>query len=217
MFVFVDETGELNDFSPTGSTYFGLTAVVLKDLIQLSVLHQLRYDLHREGHAVERGIFHCKNDPNPRRYRVCETIGKMSGLSAHSVFIRKDRIYPYLRGKTASVFGIATETLFYYLFKYKAYLDSDSYVVFATFGASELKNKVESMQIASVKSAKRRANYPFRVDLIHCDAGLERGLQVADYLAWVIQRKLERDDSVAATCISALGPIFKEPFLLWDS
>lgn len=215
MYVYVDETGELEDFSPGGSKYFGIAAAFTPDLSELSSLDALRFDLHAEGYSFEGGVFHAKNDPTPRRYRVCETIGKMQRLRVHSVLLPKQRIYGPLWGKSARIFGIATETLFHYLFRHTVWLNHDCHLVFAAYGAGKVKQQVRQEQTDAVNRAIKRASHNFKVHIHHCQAGSERGLQVADYCAWVIQRQLEKGDKVGQQCAQHLGATLNQPFIMF--
>jgi hypothetical protein len=89
MYLFIDETGELNDFSPSGSIYFGLCGALMPNLSELHLLHELRLQISSEGFDLPKQGFHSKEDPMPRRYRVCETIGKMTNLQIFPIIVKK--------------------------------------------------------------------------------------------------------------------------------
>lgn len=215
MFVFVDETGELEDYSPTGSKFFGLCALVVADLGELQKLHKLRVDLSREGRPVSANGFHAKESNKRLCYRICETIGTMDVI-AYPILVKKERIYPVLREQPSRSFELLTETLFYYLFSHTVRLDQDCDVIFSTFGTGADKRKVMEAQIAGLERARQRSKHAHKAHAHFWQSSCDYGLQAVDFFAWSVQRSHEINDERAEKCKDLLQKRLNRPFLMFE-
>ena len=110
MLCFIDESGELSNYTPTGSQYFLCTAVLMYDYEPVLALYDLRHQLEHEGYPRQCG-FHAKNDPRPMKKRVFDLLAR-STIFIHSVALKKSSIYEGLRGDEAFVYRIACRMLF---------------------------------------------------------------------------------------------------------
>lgn len=186
MLCFVDESGDLSNYSNTGSKYFLCTAVLMYDYLSINQLSELRLALEHEGFPIPSG-FHAKNDPRPRRKRVFDLLSKQS-LYIHCVALKKEKVFPKLRTDEAFVYRIACRLLFNSLFSHFLADCDDHSIVFSNYSEGEIARRLRAYQtqliqeFGSVHNSKRIAFW---------DSASNEGLQIADYCSWMIQRNLE--------------------------
>lgn len=185
MFVFVDESGELSNYTDSGSKYSVCTAVLVQDNGPIEALQELRHQIEQEGYPVPRG-FHAKNDPYPRRVRVFQLLGKQP-VYVHSVALKKEKVNPILRSDQVGVYRTAVRLLFEFLFEHHLQLNERHSIVVGTYGTGDTARRLE-IGIKSIIEA-----YGTRHDtrLAFWEAFTHPVLQIADYCAWMTQRCLE--------------------------
>ena len=198
MLCFVDESGELSNYTQTGSTYFLCTAVLMYDYEPIKDLYELRHALEHEGFPLPAG-FHAMVDARPMRRRVFNLLSGQP-IFVHTIALRKSQIYPNLRPDEAFVYRIACRMLFSSLFaNFLADIDEHS-IVFSTFSSGKVARRLKSFQehimheFGSVHS-KRVAFW---------EAPSHAGLQIADYCSWIAQRSLENPTDPQAIEFSQL-------------
>lgn len=185
MFVFIDESGELSNYTLTGSRYFLCTAVLMDDCKPIEALQELRYQLEHEGFPLPRG-FHARHDPLPRRRRVLETLA-MAPISIHSIALKKERVYQDLRDDEAFVYRIACRILLKFLFSDHLPTSEQHSIVFGTYGTGETARRLKSYLRSTIEEFGSRHD----TRVAFWDACTHAGLQIADYCAWMTQRHLE--------------------------
>lgn len=198
MLVFVDESGDLSNYTETGSRYFLCTAVLMHDAQPIQALQELRHQLEHEGFPLPRG-FHARHDPLPRRRRVLETIA-MAPISIHSVALKKDRVYQHLRRDEAFVYRIACRILLKFLFSNQLPTGEQHSIVFGTYGTGETARRLQTY----LRSATVEFGSKHNTRLAFWDACTHAGLQIADYCAWMTQRHLENPGQDQAREFQAL-------------
>lgn len=190
MYIFIDEAGDLTDFSASGSKFFLLTAVVAHDHGPSNALTDLRHDLEREYYELPRG-FHAKNDPNPRRQRVLKCLKGMP-IEIHVVAIQKASIYFHLRSSESWLYGFALRIIIRSLLAFLTNEAIRERLVLPVYATGLLKR-----QTADVCRNTILESFPNVFEVAIWETSSHAGLQIADYCSWAIQRKLERDDGTA--------------------
>lgn len=195
MYIFVDEAGDLSDFSVTGSKYFLLAAVIANDHGPCNGLTDLRHDLERELYELPRG-FHAKNDPKPRRQRVLKCLREMH-IEIHLVAIRKEIIFDHLRTSEAWLYGFALKKVATSLSIALSNNASRKRLVLPSYSTGTLKRQTAVLCRNTVLEL-----FPQVFEIAIWESSSHAGSQIADYCSWAIQRKLERDDDTALNEIS---------------
>jgi hypothetical protein len=193
MLCFVDESGDLSNYTATGSQYFLCTAVLMYDSTPMIALQDLRLQLEHEGHPVPNG-FHAKNDVRPKRTRVFELLAQHT-IFIHTIALKKDKIYAKLRSDEAFVYRIACRSLFKSLFsRYLADQDNHS-IIFSNYSSGNIAQDLKKYQLqimdefGTVHRSKKIAFW---------DTQTHTGLQIADYCSWMMQRHLENPNDEQA-------------------
>lgn len=186
MLCFIDESGDLSNYTATGSVYFVCTAVLMYDHEPIKALHNERLAIERDGFPVPVG-FHAKNDPYPLRRRIFEVIAKQQ-IYIHSVGLRKTEIYPHLRNDEAFVYRIAFRYLLSNLLQRYLADNEDHTIIVSNYAAGKVASKLVEHQkraLAEFGTVHRGTRIGF------WDTVSDPGLQIADYCSWMIQRHLE--------------------------
>jgi hypothetical protein len=196
LYVFVDESGNF-DFSPTGSLYFVMSAVVTSDPIQgVDLLLKWRHhvlagaDGHPQAVSKPRDCthFHCSEDEQYTRNGVFSIIEKLD-VSVYSVIVQKNKAKPSIR--TQDIFYQRT---FKALVPYILRRNEQSDPVHVFVSQIGLKSKRSAM-VASLKEALNAGKGGFRHYYLHFHPNHSHHmLQVSDYVCWAIARKWERND-----------------------
>ncbi len=205
MYIFVDEAGDLSDFSVTGSKYFLLAAVVAQDHGPCNELSDLRHDLERESFELPRG-FHAKNDPKPRRQRVLKCLKDMH-IEVHVVAIRKESIFLHLRTSESWLYGFALRKIADSLSPFLPNESSRKRLVLPVYSTGLLRR-----QTADVCRNTILELFPHVFEIAIWESSSHAGLKIADYCSWAIQRKLERDDD---TALNEIKNHIKSAFSPW--
>jgi len=188
MFIFIDESGELSNYTETGSNYFICTAALMYDSQPCEALNELRHQLEHDGYPVPSG-FHAKNDPHPRRLRVFQTLAE-THIFVHSVALKKERVYENLRNDEPFVYRLACRMLLSYLFKDHLPVAGQHSIVFGTWGSGAAERRLVSFLIGAVAEFGNAHS----TRIAFWDAPTHTGLQIADYCVWLVQRGLEIPD-----------------------
>jgi Protein of unknown function (DUF3800) len=186
MLCFVDESGDLSNYTTSGSSYFFCTAVLMWDYEPINVLQDLRLQLEHEGFPLPSGL-HAKNDARPMKTRVFNLLSRQT-IYIHSIALRKAKVYETLRDDEAFVYRIACRILFQSLFTRFLADQDDHSIVFSNYSGGSVAQKLKDFQrklieeFGTVHRSKRIAFW---------DASTHAGLQIADYYSWMLQRHLE--------------------------
>ncbi len=205
MYVFVDEAGNLSNYTDSGSKYFVLTAVLTISHEPLNQLNDLRHDLERESYALPRG-FHAKEDPHPRRKRVLGCLKEMK-IEIHTVAIKKDLVFLNRRIPESWVYGYGLKHMFGFLSATRLGTNLRNRLVFPIYSTGKTRREIS-------ETCRRVIEESFKgsFEIAIWETSSHPGLQIADYCSWAIQRKLERDDD---TAISEIRKHLKSAFSPW--
>lgn len=189
LYVFADEAGDF-DFSrnPNASRYFILCTVSMHSCHIANELIELRRKLAWEGHELGE-YFHCTKDKQVVRDQVFDAICEHD-FTAQATIMEKAKAYPHIREDRPRFYQYG----WYYHFKHgtrkRIHRNTELMVTAAAIG-----NRKERAAFSSAVEdvINQTVRIPWRTDF--CPAAADPCLQVADYCAWAIQRKWERDDS----------------------
>ncbi|MER6993072.1 DUF3800 domain-containing protein [Saccharopolyspora hirsuta] len=191
VFMYADETGNLDYQQHEGaSRYFGIATAVIRDHGKaLNEALLLRAELHARGVGLKKGFFHATDDSHPTRKEVFSLIAEQ-GWRLDATMLDKHKAYDRVR-KAGEVY--LYKMAWYLHFKYVAPIVAAKgdrlFVVAATLGTNARKKAFESAlhDVCQVQGPHGRD-----VHLCHWPAPTSWGLQVADYAAWAVQRKMEK-------------------------
>ena len=188
-YVYGDESGNF-DFSngPGASRYFILTTVVVSDHVIEADLMDLRRQLAWSGESLAGG-FHATNDKQRVRDRVFAVMSQHD-FRVDATILEKRKADPRIRPTPAFFYGFAW---YYHLTGLAPVLASyadEIMVVSASIGTNEMRSDFESAANAIASAIAPTVN--MRATM--WQAASNPILQVADYCAWAIRRKWERDD-----------------------
>jgi hypothetical protein len=191
IYIFVDESGNF-DFSPKGSRYFILTAVVTEDPIQ-GVDSLLRWRHRVLARTVNPPVkkprecthFHCSEDAQVTRDGVFEIISRLT-IDAFAIIVQKNKASPSLRG------GDFYERVFKGLIPYVVRRYGRKRDVHVFVSQIELKRKREAMVGGLKRVLTERGITAYRLHL-HPNHS-HHMLQVSDYICWAVARKWEQND-----------------------
>ena len=184
-YLFVDESGDL-DFSETGSKYFILTGV----LASRPFLFQSKFDAYRYD-CLEGGLdvcyFHCNNNKKAVRHKLFEFIKESDGFKIHSVIVEK--------AKTG--YSLQDELRFYpemlgYLLGYVMREPNSKFIVITD--TLPLQKKRKAIEKAIHQFLHKQLMSQVTYNVYHHSSSSHSGLQIADYCAWALFRKWERED-----------------------
>jgi len=197
-FLFADEAGCLT-FSrkPNVSRYFILVTVYNKDCTIGDELMHLRRQLVWEGVASNQEHFHATEDSQPVRDRVFSLIGQHK-FRIDATVLEKPKALPRIRPDDLTFYKYA----WYYHLKYispRAIAKGDELLISAASIGTKKKRAafLGALQDVAVQSIN---GTPYKTAF--WSASSDPCLQVADYCAWAIQRKWERQDERSYSLIS---------------
>lgn len=188
-YVFLDESGDL-DFTPASSKYFIVCTATISTFQVCHELMELGRDITWEGYGPVT-TFHAKNDPAARRARVLQLI-RRNDIRFDATYFEKRKVHPSLQERNSFYAHACYFHLKYVLPKVTRGIDP----VMVTGGSIGLNRK----RLASLRAIETAVHEccPNQVTRTRTmDAAAEPGLQLADYGAWAVQRKLERGDDSA--------------------
>jgi len=188
--IFADEAGNF-DFSrkPGATRYFILTTVVLWSPQVALDLTALRWKLAAHEYTVE-GAFHAATDRQAVRDRVFEM------LSAHefridATILEKCKTYPKYHHDPVAFYQLAWHLHWKYIAPRVLSPRHHPLVVAGTLTTQKKKAAYE----AAIASVVRQVSGLSTVKVLAWPDVADPGIQVADYCAWAIQRKWERQDT----------------------
>ncbi len=155
-------------------------------------LLDLRREITREG-LFDRDYFHCTSDKQIVRDRVYETICRHD-FKVQATIMEKSKAQPLVRISRPQFYKYG----WYYHFKHgtRPLIDpflGDAPELLVT-AASIGTGKERSSFLRSIDNVMRQT-VPGKWSTHFCAASADPCVQVADYCAWAIQRKWERDDA----------------------
>jgi len=206
VYLFADEAGNL-DFTPTGTKYFILIAVTMRDWDVGKELIELRYRLACEGAEIFDTGFHATEEKQAVRDRVYPLI-QSAQLDIDSVVLEKRKTLPRISSNEGYFYQLAWYLLFKHLAPIRCTPNDDLLVIGSTLGIQARKTRFKNA-IASVVQqhsiCKSHATAFWTASSHPC-------LQVADYCAWAIQRWKEHGDARSYVLIQPQVRTCFEPF-----
>ncbi|HVA37210.1 MAG TPA: DUF3800 domain-containing protein [Candidatus Dormibacteraeota bacterium] len=201
LYVFLDESGNF-DFSPTGSKYFILTAVITTDPLQgvADVLawrhHVLTLERTMLGTRKPRDYthFHCTEDAQYARDGMFRIIAGLQ-IEAYSVVVQKNKANPSIR--TDHVFY---EKVFKGLVPYIVRRHGSEYA-FHIFASEINVRRKRAALMSSLKGILNEEKVQYNLHL-HPNHS-HHLLQVSDYVCWAVARKWETGDSRPHASVAA--------------
>jgi hypothetical protein len=188
-FIFADEAGCFTfNHKPNVSRYFVLCTVTMNDCAVASELLDLRRSLAWDG--VELGdYFHATTDKQSVRDAVFETIVRKP-FTVQATIMEKSKAQAQVRSTKARFYQYG----YFYHFKYGVASllthESEALVTTASLGTKKERAAFEEAVSDVMRQTQKAGNW--KADFKPCHA--DPCLQVADYCAWAIQRKWERND-----------------------
>ncbi|KKS92388.1 MAG: hypothetical protein UV68_C0046G0002 [Candidatus Collierbacteria bacterium GW2011_GWC2_43_12] len=201
LFVFIDESGNL-DFSENGSRYYLFTAVsTTKPLDNRVLLHELKYKILCDNHDLE--YFHATEDTQAVRNEFFSIVKSCSDFSVDSIIAQKNKTHPSLyqstyekKGKMITrttgdeFYRINCQTLLQYIFRRHNATKLNRIVVILS---SIFTNDRNRAIVKALKTyLKTYTKLPFNI-YFH-DGRADINCQIADYCCWAIAVKWERNE-----------------------
>lgn len=188
-YIFADEAGCLT-FNRSGhaSRFYIICTVLLDDVSVVKDLIDLRTRLVHEG--VELGdYFHASEDKQAVRDAVYEVLLRHS-FSVHATIIEKSKATPSLCEDRSKFYGQAIYEHFKLAGLHIALLEHDALITLAALGTKKeraiFRNEVSEALQKTLPHQKWKTDFQ--------PSGSHPCLQLADYCAWAIQKKWERND-----------------------
>lgn len=188
LYIFADEAGDF-EFSreQNVSRYFILCTVSMHSCGVASELLDLRRELAFEGLPLG-DYFHCSADKQVVRDRVFEVICRHD-FQIQATIMEKSKAQPRVRVDRPRFY----QTGWFFHFRHGIAVPGnpvpDLLVTAATIGT----RKERASFLAAIKDVMRQT-VPGKHTTSFCPAAADPCVQVADYCAWAIQRKWERND-----------------------
>lgn len=188
-FIFADEAGCFTfNRQPNVSRYFVLCTIVMDDCAVATELLRLRRELAWAG--IELGdFFHATEDKQIVRDAVFNTITEHN-FSIQATIMEKAKAQPQVRQSKPTFYQYG----YFFHFKYgvapQLGANTEVLVTTASLGTKNERVAFES-SVEDVMNQTQRTR-AWKTDFMPCHA--DPCLQVADYCAWAIQRKWERND-----------------------
>lgn len=208
MNIFVDEAGQLTDYTANGSKYFVIAAVKMDSLEPCNSLTHFRHGLEDEGFPLPKG-FHAVNDPAKLRERVFSAISDLP-IEVDYVALEKSKLFSQLRPRESHVYGLAVGILFKFLFEYRYDKSCAKRVFLPAYSAGQTKRHVNEACRDFINAAGLRSKTIASIST--WETSTDIGLQIADYCAWIFQRKYEKGDEFSKRNYKKLDRIVKSEF-----
>lgn len=196
LYIFLDEGGNF-DFSPSGSKYFTLTCTSMYRPFTLHTeLDTYKYDLieFRKMPRLDIEFFHCAEDNSHIRGKVFDLIAnELRKHSVDAVIVEKSKTGPALQSPEKFY-----PRMLGYLLRYvlnNSSIEIGEVVIITDSIPVNKKRRAVEKAIKTVLSSMLPKTVPYRI--MHHASRAHYGLQIADYLNWVIYRKWERKDKTS--------------------
>ncbi len=188
-YIYADESGNF-DFSdgPGATRYFILTTVTVADDAIERDLQELRRELAWEGEPLAAG-FHATNDKQRVRDRVFAAISRHD-FRVDATILEKRKINP-ARRTPERLYGLAWYSHLSSLAHLLARESNELLVIAAAIGTNDVRSNFHATVGAIARAIAPTAT--MRAEI--WGAASSPLLQAADYCAWALQRKWEREPS----------------------
>lgn len=188
-YIFADEAGDFTfNRDQNVSKYFILCTVHMHDCSVAGDLIALRHKLSRDG-AELGDYFHATTDKQNVRDSVYETILKRE-FSIQATIMEKSKAQPHVKESKPKFYQYG----WYYHFKHGVTksLDGDHEALVTAASIGTKKERTAFEHAVNDVMRQTMSCKTWATDFTPCAS--HPCLQVADYCAWAIQRKIERND-----------------------
>lgn len=187
--VFADEAGcaTFNE-SPHVSRYFITCTVACPDHKLGDQLTELRRRLAAEGTYLDKDQFHATEDEEAVRRSVFEILSK-SPVRVDATVFEKSKANPAVRADGVTFFQFAWKHHLTFVSKYVFAGNDDVRLFMASYGSRKDRARIR----VALEAAVQKTGLKTKCTALWSSSS-DPCLQVADYYAWAIQRKLERGD-----------------------
>jgi hypothetical protein len=188
-FIFADEAGCFTfNRAANVSRFFVLCTVLMEDCAVAADLLALRRKLAWEGQELG-DFFHATTDQQAVRDAVFAAIVKHP-FSVQATIMEKSKAQPQVKSSKPRFYQYG----YFFHFKYgvSPNLGRESEALVTTASIGTRKEKIAFEASVSDVMAQTKKTRKWKTDFMPCHA--DPCLQVADYCAWAIQRKWERND-----------------------
>jgi len=206
IYIFADEAGNL-DFSPSGSRYFIVTTVTMRNWAVGSQLLDLRHALAQQNAALLEIGFHAAEDKQYVRDAVYQLIQSVP-LDIDAVVLDKRKTIPHIAAHEGYFYQLAWHLLFKYIAPRRCTVNDDMLLVGSSLGTKARKTRFK-FAIASVVQQHAICR-SYATAFWSCAS--HPCLQIADYCAWAIQRWKELNDNRSYALIQGQMRSCFEPF-----
>lgn len=198
LFVFIDESGNL-DFSSSGTKNYVLAAVATTNpLLSASTLQDLKYTYLTEG-TVDVEYFHASEDRQFVRNEVIDIISTLSkDIHVHYIHTQKNKTNPELQSPAAFYAKLGSE-LSKFIIKYQSDGFSKVIIIFDKC----LRGKEQKAFLKEVKPELKQLGKPYQI-YFHRTLSDFNG-QIADYFAWSRYVSLERQEMRPLEALSSIS------------
>jgi hypothetical protein len=190
IYLFSDEAGDLTfNRNPNISRYFIICSLTTTSLDMSLALTRLRHELIRE-HMPLKDCFHATEEDAFVRNRVYEEMMKHD-FKFQVTICEKSKAQPQVKVSKARFYKYP----WYYHFKHAiaGHLKEGDRIIVTTASIGTKKERLSYISALEDVVRQSAPNIEFIVDFRPCQA--EPLLQAADYCAWAVGRKWERNDT----------------------
>lgn len=206
LYLFMDESGNL-DFGKNGSTFFYMTCLAVRRPFSLEMpLTSLRYDFMEDGTPME--AFHaCEDTPLVRRTVLKRLSQESHNLAAYTICIEKQMMPEEMRN-AETLYSKAFEWITSEVYS-REVTDGTEQVIVITddLPKTQKRRQVEKPLKAFMKRRFQNEGLPYT--LLHHKSCASVYLQIADYLSWVVQRKVSKNErwpmDMVSDCYKEIG------------
>ncbi|MEO6360277.1 MAG: DUF3800 domain-containing protein [Sphingomicrobium sp.] len=192
IYLFSDEAGCFTfNREPNVSRYFIICTVTVTSLDMALAITKFRHELIRE-HQPVKDYFHATTEEAFVRHRVYEEMLKHD-FKFQVTICEKSKAMPQVTASKARFYQYP----WYFHFKHAIapHLKQDDRLVVTAASIGTKKERLTYTTALEDVVRQSAREVPWIVDFRPCQA--DPMLQVADYCAWAVQRKIERNDSSA--------------------
>lgn len=187
--MFSDEAGDFTFRTTTGaSKYFIIATVTLGDCSVGDELQALQRELAWQGVVIE--AFHASHDRPSVRNKVYDLMAA-ADIRIDATALEKPKTEPHIAQNHAYFYKLANFLHFKYVIP-RVTTKSDDLMVVAS--SLQMKKKKEALHQA-VRDVVYQVSPTHRFVTAFLRNDTDPCLQLADYAAWAVQRKLERGDA----------------------
>jgi hypothetical protein len=183
-----DESGNLDFDQRTGSRFFVVSTLAIRDSSAIHSLLNLRRDLDHSGFKLPEG-FHASEDRQVVRDNVFQVLTSLD-LRADITYYTKANAYPRVKDDPDYFYKFAWYYHLRYVLPRRCPKDGSIFVAIATLGTKRRRE----LHAQALGDVVKQCLGSVRAHCAHWTAQSHPCLQAADYYCWAVQRWLENGD-----------------------